>query len=109
VSNLEDNSDEYHYVEIKNNKTDVGYSVVYNSYETLCNSMDILFESGGDFDVFYELDEEKLTIEQFLNIMNKNPKCGKLENPENCQTIEEYKDWLDDFLDILDVEDFLSS
>ena len=102
-------SDEYHYVEIKNNETDEAYSVVYNSYKSLCDSMDILFESGGGFDVFYELDEKKLTVEQFLHVMNKNPKCGKLDNPENCQTIEEYKDWLDDYLDILDIEEFLAS
>ena len=107
---MEDNKlEEYHYVKIKDKGTEKVYEVVYHSFESLNLAMDTLFESEGSFEVFYDLDEDVLSLNQFLLILNKNPEVADLENPENCKTIAEYKEWLDDFIDFLDIKEFLDS
>lgn len=105
----ENTLEECHYIEITDNVSNESYAVVYKSYNALNEALDLLFESEGDFDVYYDLDEDLLSLKQFMNIINKNPKVKDLENPDNCQTIQEFKDWVDNYMDLIEIEEFLSS
>jgi len=104
-----DERNELHYIIITDNESEASYEVVYESYDSLISALDILFKSNGDFDIQYDLDEDMLNLEQFLKIINKNPRVTDLENPDNCETISEFKIWLDDYMEFIEIEEFLTT
>lgn len=90
---LQDEIQNAHVLEIKL-KEDPDYKIYY--FDDLEAMKKIMLDCYKiNMDIRVDLNEEIITVEDFIDVINLNPHAGKFENLDNCKTIEEVKDWLE--------------
>ena len=76
----------------------------YIDYETIIKEISELFSNGFNGIIKYDLDLEKLKIDELIHILNLNPNLPNLENPDQCKTAKEYREWLKLYEILIDID-----